>query len=56
MPINLKNFKNMQDTTLMEFQSLLPMTLPKYYKMMKVDEFLKNTKALGKTNKEDSEL
>ena len=56
MPINLNNFKNMQDTTLMEFQSLSPMTLPKYYKMMRVDEFLKHTIAMGKTNKEASEL
>ena len=55
MPINLKNFKNMQDTTLMEFQSLSPMTLPKYYKMMRVDEFLKQTIAMGKTNIEASE-
>ena len=37
MPINLKNFKNMQDTTLMEFQNLTPMTIPNYYKMMRVD-------------------
>ena len=56
MPINLKNFKNMQDTRLMEFQSLSPMILPKYYKMMKVYKFLKQTIALGKTNKEASEL
>ena len=30
----------MQDTTLIKFQNLTPMTLPKYYKMMRVDEFL----------------
>ena len=46
----------MQDTTLMEFQNLTPMTLPKYYKMMRVYEFLKQTIALGKTNKEAAEL
>ena len=46
----------MQDTTLMEFQNLTRMTLPKYYKMMRVDKFLKHTIALGKTNKEASEL
>ena len=34
------NFKNMQDTKLMEFQCLSPKTLPKYYKMMRFDEFL----------------
>ena len=56
MPINLKNFKNMQDTTIMEFQNLSRTTLPKYYKMMRVDEFLKQTIALGKTNKKASEL
>ena len=56
MPINLKNFKNMQDTTLMEFQNLSPMTRLKYYKIMRVDEFLKQTIAMGKTNKEASEL
>ena len=56
MPINLKNLKNMQDTTLMEFQNLSPTTLPKYNKMMRVDEFLKQTIAMGKTNKEASEL
>ena len=37
MPINLKNFKNMQDTTVMEFQSHSPMALSKYYIMMRVD-------------------
>ena len=46
----------MQDTTLMEFKNLLLTTLPKYYKMMRVDEFLKQTIAIGKTNKEASEL
>ena len=40
----------------MEFQNLSPMTLPNYYKMMRVDEFLKQTIALWKTNKETSEL
>ena len=56
MPINLKNFKNMQDTTLMEFQNLTPMTIPNYYKMMRVDQFLKQSIALGKINKQASEL
>ena len=46
----------MQDTTLMEFQSLSPMTLPKYYKMMRVYKFLKQTLAMGETNNEASEL
>ena len=46
----------MQDTTLMEFQNLTPMTLPNYYKMMRVDQFLKQTIALGKTNKQAAEL
>ena len=32
------------------------MILPKYYKMMRVDEFLKQTIAMGTTNKEASEL
>ena len=56
MPINLKNFKNMQDTTLMEFQNLSPMTLPNYYIMIRVDEFLKQSIGKGRTNKETSEL
>ena len=46
----------MQDTTLMKFQNLTPMTLPNYYKMMRVDQFLKQTIALGKTNKQAAEL
>ena len=46
----------MQDNTLMEFQSPSPITLPKYYKMMRIDEFLKQTVAMGKTKKEASEL
>ena len=46
----------MQDTTLMEFQILSPITLPNYYKMMQVDEFLKQTIEKGRTNKEASEL
>ena len=46
----------MQNTTLMEFQNLTPMTLPNYYKMMRVDQFLKQTIALGKTNKQATEL
>ena len=29
----------MEDTTLTEFQNLLPMTVLNYYKMMRVDEF-----------------
>ena len=56
MPINLKHFKNMQDTTLMEFQNLTPMTFPNYYKMMRVDQFLKQTIALEKTSKQAPEL
>ena len=56
MPINLKNFKHMENTTLMEFQNLTSMTLPNYYKMMRVDQFLKQTIALGKTSKQASEL
>ena len=40
----------------MEFQNLPRMTIPKYYKTMPVDEFLKQTIALGKTNKEAFEL
>ena len=56
MPKNLKNFKNMQDTTLMEFQNLKLMTLPNYYKMMRVDQFLKQTIALKQTNKQAAEL
>ena len=46
----------MQDTTLMEFQNLSSMTLPKYYKIMRVNEFLKQTIALRKTNKETAQL
>ena len=46
----------MQDTTLMEFQNLTPMTLPNYYKMMRLDQFLKQTIALGITNKQAAEL
>ena len=46
----------MQDTTLMEFQSLSPMTLPTYYKMMRVDKFLKQTIAMGKPNKKATDL
>ena len=56
MPINLKNFKNMENTTLMEFQNLTPMTIPNYYKMMRVDQFFKQTIALRKTSKQASEL
>ena len=46
----------MERTTLTEFQNLSPMTVPKYYKMMRVDEFLRQTIARGKTTKEASEL
>ena len=46
----------MEATTLTEFQNLTPMTIPNYYKMMRVDQFLKQTIALGKTNKEAAEL
>ena len=48
--------KFMERTTSTEFQNLLPMTVPNYYKMMKVDEFLRQTIARGKTTKEASEL
>ena len=46
----------MENTTLMEFQNLTPMSLPNYYKIMRVDQFLKQTIALGKTSKQASEL
>ena len=46
----------MEDITLTEFQNLTPMTIPNYYKMMRVDQFLKQTIAMGKTNKEAAEL
>ena len=52
MPINLKNFKNMQDTTLINFQNRTLMTVLNYYKMMRVDEFLRQTIAKDRTNKE----
>ena len=46
----------MQDTTLMEFQNLSPMTVLNYYQLMRVGEFLQQTMAKGKTNKQAAEL
>ena len=46
----------MEDTTLTKFQNITPMTIPNYYKMMRVDEFLRETIAKGKTNKQAAEL
>ena len=46
----------MEDTTLPEFQNLMPMTIPNYYKMMRFDQFLRKTIAIGKTNKQAAEL
>ena len=40
----------MEDTTLTEFQNLTPINIPNYYKMMRVDQFLRDTIAKGKTN------
>ena len=40
----------------MEFKNLSPMILSKYYKMIRVDKFVKQTIAIGKTNKEAFEL
>ena len=40
----------------MEFQNLTLMTFPNYSRMMRVDQFLKQTIALGKTNKQAAEL
>ena len=42
----------MQNTTFIKFHNLAPITLPYYYKMMSVDEFLQQTIAIIKTNKE----
>ena len=46
----------MQDTTLMEFKNLSPMTVLNYYQLMRVGEFLQQTMAKGKTNKQAAEL
>ena len=46
----------MEETTLTEFQNLTPMTIPNYYKIMRVDQFLRETIAKGKTNKQAAEL
>ena len=46
----------MEATTLTEFQNLTPMTISNYYKMMRVDQFLRETIAKGKTNKQAAEL
>ena len=43
-------------TPLIEFQSLEPMNIPRYFKTTKVAEFLNETIGKGKTNKETSEL
>ena len=56
MPINLKNFKKMILTPLIEFQNFTPMTIQNYYKMMRVDQFLRKTIAKGKANKQAAEL
>ena len=56
MVINLKNFKNMILTPLIEFQNLESMNIPKYFKTTKVAEFLSETIGKGRTNKETAEL
>ena len=56
MFINLKNFKKMILTPLIEFQNLEPINIPKYFKTTKVAEFLNETIGKGKTNRETSEL
>ena len=56
MLINLKNFKKMIVTPLIEFQNLEPMNIPKYFKTTKVAEFLSETIGKGWTNKETAEL
>ena len=56
MPINLKNFKKMILTPLIEFQSLEPMNISKYFKTTKVAEFLSETIGKGPTNKETAKL
>ena len=53
---NLKNFKKMILTPLIEFQNLKPMNIPKYFKTTKVAEFLSETIGKGRTNKETAEL
>ena len=54
--INLKNFKTMILTPLIEFQNLEPMNIPKYFKTTKVAEFLNETIGKGLTNKETAEF
>ena len=56
MLINLKNFKKIILTPLIEFQNLEPMNIPKYFKTTKVAEFLSETIGKGRTNKETAEL
>ena len=46
----------MEDTALTEFQNFTPMTIPNYYKMMRVYQFLREIIAKGKTNKQAAEL
>ena len=43
-------------TPLIEFQSLEPMNISKYFKTTKIAEFLNETIGKGKTNKETSDL
>ena len=56
MPINIKIFKQMILTPLIEFQSLEPMNIPKYFKITKVTEFLNETIGTGKTNRDTAKL
>ena len=41
---------------LIEFQSLEPINIPKYFKITKVAEFLNETIGKGKTNRDTAEL
>ena len=43
-------------TLLIEFQSLEPINIPKYFKTTKVAEFLNETIGKGNTNRETAEL
>ena len=52
MLINLKNFKKMILTPLIEYQNLEPMNIAKYFKTTKVAEFLSETIGKGRKNKE----
>ena len=46
----------METTTLTEFQNRTLMTIPNYYKMMRVDQFLRETITKRKTNKQTPDL